>query len=107
MVLKRMPLRLKVLQPACVVIFLIGLYMLILYAIIKKKKPSIFIRDKPILSSESILLHKEYDRKISVGKICGREPQGALRQDELICCKQPVVTSNLTLILPRNSCFSC
>jgi hypothetical protein len=31
------------------------------------KRPSIFIRSKPILSSER-MLHKDYDRKVSVKK---------------------------------------
>jgi hypothetical protein len=53
--------------------------------------PNIFISDKPIFSSER-KLHKEYDHKGSVGKMnSGREPQGALRQDELIGGKPPVV----------------
>jgi hypothetical protein len=54
--------------------------------------PSIFIRDKPILSSER-LLHKDYGRKSSVAKkkISGRDSQGAWRQDELIGGKPPVV----------------
>jgi hypothetical protein len=39
--------------------------------------PSIFIRDKPIFSSER-MLHKEYYRKDSVEEnISGRESQGA------------------------------
>jgi hypothetical protein len=38
------------------------------------------------------MLHTDYDRKGSVAKkICGRESQGALRQDELIGGKPPVV----------------
>jgi hypothetical protein len=39
------------------------------------------------------MLHKDYDRKGSVAKIkiCGRETQGAWRQDELIGGKQPVI----------------
>jgi hypothetical protein len=54
------------------------------------KRPSIFIRDKPILSSDR-MLHKEYDHKDSVEKtICVNEPQGAWCQDELIGCKPPV-----------------
>jgi hypothetical protein len=50
------------------------------------------IRDNPIFFSER-MLHKNYDRKGSVGekKICGREPQGAWRQDELIGGKPLVV----------------
>jgi hypothetical protein len=49
-----------------------------------------FIRDKPIFSSESVL-RKDFDSKGSVEKISGRESQGAWRQDELIGGKQPVV----------------
>jgi hypothetical protein len=37
------------------------------------------------------MLHKDYDSKGSVEKICGREPQGAWPQDELIGDKAPVV----------------
>jgi hypothetical protein len=38
------------------------------------------------------MLHKDYDRKVSVAKkISGREPQGARRQDELVGGKLPVV----------------
>jgi hypothetical protein len=36
------------------------------------------------------MLHKYYDRKCSVKKIIGRDPQGAYRQDELIGGKPPV-----------------
>jgi hypothetical protein len=55
------------------------------------KRPSMFVRDKPIFSSER-MLHKNYYRKGSVEKkISGRDPQGAWRQDELIGGKQPVV----------------
>jgi hypothetical protein len=55
------------------------------------KRPSIFIRDKLILSSER-MLHKDYDLKGSVERrISGRHPQGAWRQDELIGGKLPVV----------------
>jgi hypothetical protein len=51
----------------------------------------LFVRDKPIFSSER-LLHKDYDRKGSVAKkISACQPQGAWRQDELIGGKQPVV----------------
>jgi hypothetical protein len=43
------------------------------------------------LSSER-MLHKEYDRKCSVGKnIDGRESQGACPEDELFGGKPPVV----------------
>jgi hypothetical protein len=54
------------------------------------ERPSIFIRDKPIFSSERTL-HKDYYRKSSVEKICGRGSQGAWHQDELIGFKPPVV----------------
>jgi hypothetical protein len=38
------------------------------------------------------MLHKDYDRKGSVGKKnTGRESEGACRQDELIGGKSPVV----------------
>jgi hypothetical protein len=40
--------------------------------------PSMFIRDKPIFSSER-MLHKDYYRKGSVEKLTGRESQGAWR----------------------------
>jgi hypothetical protein len=50
-----------------------------------------FIRDKLIFSSDSIL-HKDYGRKGSVGKnISGGESQGAWCQEELIGGKPPVV----------------
>jgi hypothetical protein len=48
--------------------------------------PSIFIRDKPILSWER-MLQKDYNRKGSVAKKKkkpGHEPRGAWRQDEMI-----------------------
>jgi hypothetical protein len=53
---------------------------------------SIFIRDKPILSSER-MWHKAYDRKGWVAKkeISGRESQGVCRQDELTGGKLSVV----------------
>jgi hypothetical protein len=54
------------------------------------EKPSIFVRDKPIFSSER-MLRKDYDRKDSVEKISGRESQGTWGQDELISGKPPVV----------------
>jgi hypothetical protein len=50
---------------------------------------SIFIRDKPVLSSEK-MLHKDYDRMGSVEKISGRVPQGAWRHDERNGGKPPV-----------------
>jgi hypothetical protein len=42
------------------------------------ERPNIFIRDKPIFSSEKVL-HKDYYRKGSVGmrNLCGRGSQGA------------------------------
>jgi hypothetical protein len=58
--------------------------------IVHLKRLSIFVRDNPSFSSER-MLHKDYDRKDSVEKISGREPQGARRQDELIGGKPPVV----------------
>jgi hypothetical protein len=55
------------------------------------QKSSIFIRVKPIFSSERIL-HKNYYRKGSVEKgISGRESQGAWRPDEMIDGEPPVV----------------
>jgi hypothetical protein len=56
------------------------------------RKPSIFIRDKPIFWWER-MLHKDYYCKGSVEKkkISGRESQGAWRQDEVIGGKPPVV----------------
>jgi hypothetical protein len=55
------------------------------------ERPNIFIRDKPIFSSDGTL-HKDYYRKGAVEKkISGRESQGASRQDELIGGKPPVV----------------
>jgi hypothetical protein len=54
-------------------------------------KPSIFIRNNPVFSSERIL-RKDYYHKSSVGKkISGHESQGAWRQDKLIGGKPPVV----------------
>jgi hypothetical protein len=56
--------------------------------------PSIFMRDKPILSSER-MLHKDYYRRSSVEKkSSGRVSQGAWRQDELIGGKPPVVSNS-------------
>jgi hypothetical protein len=37
------------------------------------------------------MLHEDYDCKGSVEKISGRESQGALRKDEVIGGKSPVV----------------
>jgi hypothetical protein len=54
------------------------------------EKPSIFIRDNPIFSSDR-MLHKVYDRKGSVEIISGREYEGACRQDERIGSKPAVV----------------
>jgi hypothetical protein len=49
------------------------------------KRTTIFIREKPIVSSERIL-RKEYDRHVSVEKktISGRDSQKAWREDKLI-----------------------
>jgi hypothetical protein len=61
------------------------------YIRILDERPSIFIRDNPIFSSER-MLHKDYYRKGSVEqKIPGRGSQGASRQDELTGGKPPVV----------------
>jgi hypothetical protein len=60
------------------------------------QRRSLFIRDKPIHSSERAL-HKDYYRKGSVAKkkkISGREPQGPWRQDQLIGGKPPVVSNS-------------
>jgi hypothetical protein len=54
------------------------------------QRRSLFVRDKPTLSSER-MLHKDYDRKGSVEKFSGRDPRGARRQDELLGVKSPVV----------------
>jgi hypothetical protein len=55
------------------------------------KKPSLFVRDKPIFSSGR-MLHKDYDRKSSVEKkISGHKSQVTWREDELIGSKLPVV----------------
>jgi hypothetical protein len=56
------------------------------------KRPSIFIRDTPIFSSER-MLHKDYDPKGSAAKRknSGHEPQEAWHQDELIGGKPSVV----------------
>jgi hypothetical protein len=37
------------------------------------------------------MLHKDYDRKGSVEKISGRDPQDVWRQDELTGSKPPVI----------------
>jgi hypothetical protein len=47
-------------------------------------------KSTPILSSE-ILFLKDYDRKGSLEKVSGREPQGAWGHDKLIGSKPPVV----------------
>jgi hypothetical protein len=50
------------------------------------QRPSIFVRSKPLLSSERIL-HKDYDRKGSFAKNrkdSGRESQETRRQDKLV-----------------------
>jgi hypothetical protein len=49
-----------------------------------------FIRAKPIISSERILL-KDYDRNGSVAKNSDREARGAWRQDEQIGAKPPAI----------------
>jgi hypothetical protein len=54
------------------------------------QRRSLFITDKPILSSERVL-HKDYDHKGSAEKNSGRDPQGTWRQDELFRGKPPVV----------------
>jgi hypothetical protein len=53
-------------------------------------RPAAIVNDRPILSSES-MLHKDYDRKGSLEKIFGPEPQSAWLQDELIGGKPSVV----------------
>jgi hypothetical protein len=52
------------------------------------QRRSLFIRDKPVFSSERVLHkeHKDYDRNGS-----GRDSQGAWSQDELIGGKPPVL----------------
>jgi hypothetical protein len=55
----------------------------------RDERPSIFIRDIPIFSSERTL-HKDYYRKSSVEKKSGRLKK-VWRQDELIGSKPPVV----------------
>jgi hypothetical protein len=54
------------------------------------ERPSLFMRDKTIFSSER-MLHKVYDGMGSVEKISGCESQWAWRQDELIDGSPPVV----------------
>jgi hypothetical protein len=55
------------------------------------ERPSIYIRDKPIFSSERVL-HKDYNHNGSVEKnIYGRESQGTWWQDELMAGKPLVV----------------
>jgi hypothetical protein len=54
------------------------------------KRPSIFIRDNPILSLER-MLHKAVTANVQFKKISGRDPQWAWRQAELTACKPPVV----------------
>jgi hypothetical protein len=41
-----------------------------------RQRPSIFVRDKPILSDER-MLHKNCDLNGSIEKISGRDPQEA------------------------------
>jgi hypothetical protein len=54
-------------------------------------KASLFIRDKPILSSE--MLCKDCDHNGNKKKKSGRDPQGAWRQEELTMSdgKPPVI----------------
>jgi hypothetical protein len=53
--------------------------------------PAAIAYDRPILSSERTL-HKDYDRRCSIGKkYSGRESQEAQSQDELIGGKSSVV----------------
>jgi hypothetical protein len=42
------------------------------------------------------MLHKDYDRNISVEKISGRDPQGAWRQDDVISGNSRKVILTLT-----------
>jgi hypothetical protein len=55
------------------------------------ERPNIFIRDKPIFSSERMLHEDYYLTGWAEKKISGRESQGAWRQDERIGGKPPVV----------------
>jgi hypothetical protein len=57
---------------------------------VRYKRPGLFIRDKPIFPSERIL-HKDKDRKGSVGKKVQSWVSTAWRQDELVGGKQPVI----------------
>jgi hypothetical protein len=59
---------------------------------VNDKRPSMYIRDKPIFSPER-MLHKDYDRKGSFvkEKESSREPQGDWRHDELIFGKPPII----------------
>jgi hypothetical protein len=55
------------------------------------QRPTLLIRDKPALHSES-RLHKDYNRKGWTAKyVPGRDSQEAWRQDELTGGKLPVV----------------
>jgi hypothetical protein len=57
------------------------------------QRRNIFIRDKPVFSSER-MLRKDYGRNSSDAKekkLCGRESLGTWRQDELIGGKPSVV----------------
>jgi hypothetical protein len=58
------------------------------------QRPSLFVRDKPIISWER-MLYEDYDCKSSVTKrkTSGHVPQDSWRQDELIGSK-PLVVSN-------------
>jgi hypothetical protein len=68
--------------------FSITCYMCDMYIL---QRRSLFVRDRPILSSER-MFHKDYDRKGSIAnKVPGSEPQGIWRQDELFGGKPSVV----------------
>jgi hypothetical protein len=53
-------------------------------------RPAAIVNGRPILFSGRTL-HKDYDIKGLVEKICGCESQGAWRQEEPIGGKSPVV----------------
>jgi hypothetical protein len=67
--------------------FSITCYMCDTYTLQRRR---LFIREKPILSSEMVL-HRDYDSKGSVEKISGRESQKAWHQDKLIGGKPSVL----------------
>jgi hypothetical protein len=52
--------------------------------------PAAIVSDRHILSSES-MVRKDYEGKGSVKRICGRDPQKAWHQDELIGGKPPAI----------------